>query len=249
MKKRLNILTAAVICVVLAGCGTSAPSDKSKEVKDEGYQTLIDGAWEHYDAAMGEMVMMSFTDQGEYSYHCACGEPVGNSDMYDTFKYTGNGKVHLECSFSDEVDEIEMDILYMDDDTLLINMNDDRIEFENRNNLEDPFPDGSLYNCDKCTGYISDSDGYDSVVEIGDKEVALAAADPSTRNVKLAENAEIYELYVNSTINDSGLPDKHECRYDKVTDLADITGRQAFTCYNADGEITKMVFYTIEVSE
>ena len=48
---------------------------------------FTDKEWLFYDEVSTEHLCLNFGNDGYYSYHCQCGEPVGDSDLYDTYEY------------------------------------------------------------------------------------------------------------------------------------------------------------------
>ena len=70
---------------------------------------FADKEWLFYDEVTSEHLVMYFGSDGTYSYHCQCGEPVGNSDIYENYKYNKDtGIITLFNSYDDSTDEIEI---------------------------------------------------------------------------------------------------------------------------------------------
>lgn len=254
MNKKIVLILVSVLCIGISGCGNKG-ADKS--VKDEAYALLAAGEWAHYDPNIGEMEILHFTEEDEFYYHCACGEPIGDSDLYDKYFYDGNGKIAIRCSFDKDIKEIDTEILYLDEKTLFIRMGEDIIEFFNEEKVKSIWEDGNLYNCDTCIEYMRDNDAYDAVVEIREDELVISPTDYDAdvsesagylRNVKIAEDAEFYELKVDSVVNDSGILEKHACTYNElskedVVNMLDASDAAAYIWYNDEVEISKIVFY------
>lgn len=155
MKKRLVII---ICCILLCGCQntTKQQTDKKEENFSE-YDLLVKGYWSHYDPIIGEMENMTLTKKGEFIYCCSCGEPINDSDLYDTYSYEEPGKITLRSS-DDQYSE-EIDILSIDDMMLLIKMEDDIIEFYNQKKMNNLSGYYEFQTCKKCMECIKDYDG------------------------------------------------------------------------------------------
>ena len=94
---------------------------------------LINGDWNSYDENIGENVGVAFLENGEYFYNCDCGEPVGASDAFDSYKYDAEKKT-IKLSGPDNFKD-EIKILYADDYFLVLKFSDNTTRvFENSNN-------------------------------------------------------------------------------------------------------------------
>lgn len=76
-----RVLILFIISLGLTGC-------RQKEgIKDALPKELMNREWFFYDETIGEHEIMRFKEDGSYSYHCACGEPIGDSDLYESYRY------------------------------------------------------------------------------------------------------------------------------------------------------------------
>lgn len=245
MVKKILLFLTIIVCIGITGC--------EKGASYEDYKLLQNAEWEHYNSVTGEMEIISFSKKKEFSYHCVCGEPVGDSDVYDKYSYTKEGNIIIK-SLSDKK---TIDVLHIDEICLLIKMDGKVIEFFNSDKVKSRWEHGSLYYCDKCTEYIKGCSGYDSVVEISMDEIVLAPEDYGTdgkeyadflRTVQLAEDVEFYKLDVDMVKDENDVFKSHDCTYEEISkeSLADMntkSGMEAFIWYNDNAQISKVVFY------
>ena len=107
-KSAVIIILAAVVILgaaaIIAQCLIFGGSDT--------HLFLCAGDWAHYDENIGENLNITFTEDGEYFYACDCGEPVGDSDLYDSYKY--NSKTGVITLSGPENDKAEAKLVYCD---------------------------------------------------------------------------------------------------------------------------------------
>ena len=249
MKKRLVII---ICCILLCGCQntTKQQTDKKEENFSE-YDLLVKGYWSHYDPIIGEMENMTLTKKGEFIYCCSCGEPVENSDLYDVYSYEENEKIKLKVSYDEHIDEVDIDIIYINENVLLIQMKDDRIEFYNSYKIENLSDNYDIQSCDQCIAYFKDYDGYCTVTKI-DKDIKLSFIDNTLindfRHVTMSDDIQFYHLKVDAVIIDSGLVDQHRCSYKQLSQkefikIIDESSKKAFHWYDDQEKIIKVVLY------
>lgn len=246
------LLMVLTIPMVLSGCKDSASKNKPNEKK-----LLTEGDWVHYNSTTCEEENIIFNKDNEYLYFCSCGEPVGNSDVYDTYSYDGDGKITLKASYEDGPEEIPVNILYIDDMTLLIDLRDDIVEFYNSKKMSNCLHTGYEETCDDCIYYLDGYDGYSTILKMSDSELEIAPAnyDGDTddlfkdykRTVTVPDDAKFYDLTANSSFkNEERI--NHECSFteltkDEVTTMLEDSSSSALLWYNNDGQITKVIFY------
>ena len=90
MKKTLALLMSIVMCLaIFAACKNDEPVDYSKYAFTE--------IWWTRDADNDEE-KIHFGADGSFSYSCACGDPVNDSDVCEGYKYDDETKtITLEC--------------------------------------------------------------------------------------------------------------------------------------------------------
>ncbi|MBQ4067853.1 MAG: hypothetical protein IJC76_01245 [Lachnospiraceae bacterium] len=250
MKKLFIFLFIITTSIGMSACKGSSSANENKKI-------LTEGDWEYFNAYIGETEGITFNKEGEYFYCCSCGEPVGDSDLYDTYSYDGKKTITLKASYDDGPKDILVNILYMDDKTLLLDMGDDIVEFYNANNSTNCVCAGETDNCDDCIAYLDGYDAYSTILSITNEDIEIVPAgyDGDTadlfedykRIVQLSDDVKFYSLFADSTFKDDERV-SHDCTYTELTQkdvtvmLEDSSG-SALIWYNKDGQITKMIFY------
>ena len=250
MKKTFILLFMIAIPISFSACKGSSTADGNKKI-------LTESDWEYYNASIGEGEGITFNKEGEYFYSCSCGEPVGDSDLYDIYSYDGKNTITLKASYDDSIEDMILKILYMDDMTLLLDMGDDIVEFYNANKSTNCLCAGSEDNCNDCIAYMDDYDGYSTILSMTADGMEIVSADYDgdtaelfedyKRVVKLSDDVKFYSLFVESVFKDEERVN-HDCTYTELTKedvstmLEDSSGG-ALIWYNKEGQITKMIFY------
>ena len=76
MRGRVVCLILSILSVlIMAGCSKTRTTEE-----------FMDKDWLFYNEVTAEHLCLNLGSDGSYSYHCQCGEPVGNSDVYDQYK-------------------------------------------------------------------------------------------------------------------------------------------------------------------
>jgi len=124
-------LVTAIVLIALGGCAQKPEpqQDRNPNRPDMDDKLLWDGDWAYYDHNIGEDILIHFGEDGSYVYRCDCGEPVGNSDIYDSYTYDGEEKTITLMGGSDR-DWIR--VLYADDNYLCLEFSDGVVSFRNR---------------------------------------------------------------------------------------------------------------------
>ena len=81
MKKIFLISLITILLTSMAAC-----QNTNDEPVDD-YAPFAEAEWEFYNEKTGEEDIIYFEEDGSFSYHCACGEPIGDSDVYDSYRY------------------------------------------------------------------------------------------------------------------------------------------------------------------
>lgn len=265
--KFIYYVLIVISILVLVGCSSENRAKSPKKAKfkivDETYKILVNGEWKHYDSNLGENLCISFLKNGEFYYHCECGEPVGDSDCYDKYEYKKGGKLRIYMS-EDKNDNKEIKILHYNDKCLNIELDGENIEFYNAKKSDNTFVHMYMYGCEKCNKELEKYSGYDSVISIDKKsnEMIVAPFDYEKgkddkgylRFVKLADNVQIYKLDIASETDDAGNLKEHKCSYKKVDDkdiekTIDKFSKCALITYNKNAEVDKVIFYKEKLKE
>lgn len=98
MKKfAYTIFLILSIFLFITGCTPSKKSQTPIEVS-----TFTDKEWSRETEADTEYI--SFSSNGNFSYYCACGEPVNDSDLCDGYTYDSNTKT-ITLNYFETTDE------------------------------------------------------------------------------------------------------------------------------------------------
>lgn len=212
--------------------------------KGDNCDFLINGNWECYDQNIGETIRMTFNKDGEYFYNCACGEPVGDSDAYDSYKYDANEKV-IKLSGPDTF-KSEIKILYWDEFYLVLKFPEYTRVFENAEKDIEEISYKKSVGLEKETPALFTALGFKN----GELKVAPFNYDGDARGMfkeniftlKVAENATF------KTISETFVNDKRTERDEKVLTEKDYEYfgeyySHGYTLFNDNGEIQKIIFY------
>ena len=99
MRGRLVCLILSILSVlIMTGCSEIMVTEE-----------FMDKDWLFYDEVTAEHLKLTFASDGTFSYHCQCGEGVGDSDLYDQYEYDEEaGIIKLFNSSDDATSEIEV---------------------------------------------------------------------------------------------------------------------------------------------
>ena len=118
MKK---IIVFLLMCISLIGCELNK--------KDYSEYSFTDVSWVRDNGHDIETIM--FKSNGDFSYFCACGNSVNDSDLCESYTYDNENKeIKLECieTTEDTVDIIR--IIDMSDDNFELDFNGEIRRFE-----------------------------------------------------------------------------------------------------------------------
>ncbi len=115
-KKTLRIILLITYIFLITAC----TSPNLKMFKRNDKLPIAGMGWTR-EADDGEVLV--FSEDGKFTYHCMCGNPVGNSDACDTYTYNKKTKeITLNCQG------------FVDDETIKLVSYDEKklvLEFEN----------------------------------------------------------------------------------------------------------------------
>lgn len=186
---------------------------------------------------------MSFTENSEFYYNCLCGEPVGNSDLYDSYELDiENKKIKLSGS-----KESTIDILSHNKYHILIRYEDKILDFMTME-MYDSVPE--MYA--ECTNYFEDYSACHSFAEYKDNTLTIAPPnyDGETHQNEILEKVKVVENVKFESV--SAIFTEADCStkvtYEKIPPKEAIehintNGSFGFIWYNDKLEVTKIVFY------
>lgn len=240
MKKLLTLIYAvlcSILVIFLASCSSA----------EDHPEFLTEHEWTHFTYC-DETI--SFGDDGSYAYHCACGSPVGDSDLYDTYTYS---ETTSEISLYPKSDDSIIRVLRYEKSRLLLEFSDGVKEFCDAGDplASNVHPDMD-YDPDN---YIQDFSSYLTIISRNGDSVTTAPAgydadypeyDEYLLDEKLAADARFYEWNLTITVTDEGeQPDSsyRKLSAQQVERLLDGGPAAGYVWYNDDAEIEKILFY------
>ena len=126
MRKRIFLIFCWLFIIVLiTGC-------KNKSVDYSNYD-FVNVNWTReteYDTEY-----LSFLPNGNFSYYCACGEPVNDSDLCETYTYNNETKtINLNCYETTSSMIKTIKIIKYDENTLELDFDGDIRKFTKEEN-------------------------------------------------------------------------------------------------------------------
>ena len=87
MKKKIIIIATIIIILGIGSFLILKYHNKKEDAKynDKLSELITQNNWERDGG--GDTEHISFREDGSYGYYCLCGNPVGNSDLYDMYAY------------------------------------------------------------------------------------------------------------------------------------------------------------------
>ena len=242
---KLKKLLSRILCFTLLLCIPACGSEADKKQKGTYPEFLTNHDWEYNTLSCTEI--LHFDETGGFSYYETCGNPVGNSDCYETYTYDEDKGVVTAYGYDDSVEDLEISVLRYTQDSLLVSIEGKIKEFYTYQDV--PGVIGDMY--DKVEGYSA----YMAIGDINDGMIETAPpnfdADAGglklVRQEKLSETASFY--YLNEeVIHVDGEEDKittefTELRREDVAPSEDNSFSAGYVWYNDNLEITKIVYY------
>ena len=95
MKKYISLLALVLVCVLMfTGCGKA--EKKEDEKVDYSKYSFTDGSWNR--DTENDIETIRFGADGSFTYYCACGNPVNDSDLCEGYTYDDSTKtITLNC--------------------------------------------------------------------------------------------------------------------------------------------------------
>ena len=126
MKKIIIIFLLGILC--LSGC-----MQNKKEEKDYSIYGFTDINWTRDSG--NDIETIKFESNGEFSYTCACGNPVNDADLCETYTYNNDTKeIKLECFEITEDTITTIKVVNFIDDILELEFDGELRTFKKENN-------------------------------------------------------------------------------------------------------------------
>lgn len=246
--KRITICVVMIAIIILcASCGGKGKAS----AKDVEFLTATE-YWYAYDEVTGEYEKMRFSEDFSFYWGCECGEPVGDSDLYELYAYDKEGQtIKLYNDYDDS--SMEVKVLDHSDYHLLLEVNGEVRDYTSvHSGLEIPESERYLagYNM---YAYFIEGSADSAVLGPFDYDGDIEYPENAMKTYVIADDAEFYEYQITKTLNvDSGeSTTKSDYRAIEGDDLEYLLNNGAgFIWFNDKLEITKAVFYgEIEIQE
>lgn len=123
MKKILVMIF--VCCILLIGCNSK---DVQQTKKDYSQYSFVDVHWTRTTEYDTEYIR--FYSDGYFSYSCACGNPVNDADICETYSYNDETKeIKLECDEPSKYTITTIKVIRYDENTLELDFDGDIRKF------------------------------------------------------------------------------------------------------------------------
>ena len=122
MKKIILVLLLGVLC--LTGC-----KDKKEKEIDYSKYSFTDVIWTR--DGVNDIDTIVFKSDGSFSYYCACGNPVNDSDLCESYVYNDETKeIKFDCFETTEEMITNIKIVEISEDILELDFNGEIKKFE-----------------------------------------------------------------------------------------------------------------------
>jgi hypothetical protein len=126
MKKNMIVFILAA-GLLLAGCGEQNETDYSEYL-------FTDVIWTRDNSHDIETII--FHGDGDFSYSCACGNPVNDSDLCESYTYNDETKeIKFDCIETTEEMVTSVKIIHLSETVLELDFNGETRKFEKENNI------------------------------------------------------------------------------------------------------------------
>jgi len=247
-KRLLCFILFFLIVLNLTGC--------SMEKSDSSYiqAEFTDKEWMFYDEVTAEHFNLFLGSDGTFCYYCDCGEPVGDSDVYDKYEYDSESRIiTLSNSYDDETKEIEV-----------IDYN----EYHLMVKIDGEFKDFSLIEMDASANFFafegeSYLEGYESrctIVDMKDGQIVYGPVnydpegtyeDGPFEEYAMAETVPVFDLTIKrylSIQDDQEYEEFYNVSFTEIGQediefILDSGAGLAFVWFDDELKVEKIVFY------
>ncbi len=246
MKRRNKffLIVGAAVLSMMTGCAKERALNCPEFLTKNEWQFETDSCME----------ILYFGEDGAFSYYEACGNPVGDSDLYEEYSYDEETGMITVYPYESGMEEMQIEVLRYDDESLLLKFDDEIKEFC----VETSFPFMYAESSDYIRGYSS----YVTILHMDHGIMITAPSDYDSeepadaeigREEKLAEDVEYYKLHIETMETEEGMEQLNSYAEISAEDAGQLMGESsvtAFIWYNMDVEIEKVVFFEeVTVSE
>lgn len=264
MKRRFLILlmaTAATLSLMACSEDVSQTTPTENEIEEdivynhdieEELLFLTKNEWAYYNPTIGEAETLTFGKDGTFFYNCECGEPIGDSDLYDMWKYDADNKtLYMTTSYKeDKPNDVPIELLRNDEYRIVVKINGEIKAFEKYDDYEKP---------NILDNYMSEMEGYSSYLTFNELKDGVLTVSPQYydgdvkehRDLKhdenIADDVQIKRIEIHSVVKENG-DSTNDIKYEDMT-MGDLEAEMkdsssgGFVWYNDDLEIVKIIIY------
>ena len=233
----------AVICLLLlCSCGKKSNFDSIKKEDIPHYEFVSNTSWESNTESC--TYSLSFGEGLTFSNSCSCGNPVGASDVAESYRYDTktNALTIIDC----DGEQLEKGkIIYVDDHFLILDLWDETVVYENtKNPLPEPHEIAAEYvNLDERTKAQLSVLGFeDGVLTLSAYDYDGDAAD-NYKKFRLAADDDIEFTTVSVTIKgDDVSVEASTLTEDDYKNIGEFY-HGGYVDIDSDGCIKSIVFY------
>ena len=178
---------------------------------------------------------ISFGADGSYCYYCACGSPVGDSDLYDSYTYD---ETTSEITLYPKGEEDHIKVLRYENGRLLLEFTDGIKEFFDSDDLQIsnavpcPYVDADQYigNYSSCTA-VSEKDGHIFTTAPSGTDTTSSDYQAYLLQETLSDDASFFEWSVLSPESDENnitTQSYEELSFQQVEEILKDTAQTAF---------------------
>ncbi len=250
--KKLLALTCVLFLLLFCGC--EKKTDKKTQAKIEISAPFAGKTWFFLDANRGSHDKLSLEKDGSFAYYCEAGEPVGDSDLYDFYRYDEkNCEIILYNNYDDNEKTIK--VLSFNVSNLLL-----QIDGEIRDFTYAEADLSSNFWWEKAPEYLTGYHLYRTITGISESKVSTAAFNYDTETdypkdteleFALSKDATFFDLVIFSQMevaDDLANEIYYDASYNEIS-LSDFEAyfengsTTAYMWLNGDMEIEKIVVF------
>ena len=243
MKRLIVCILLIAGLAVFAGCS----SERTASPKDVEFLTASDYWW-FYDAVSGESEKMSFSEDFTFYWGCACGEPIGASDLYELYDYDKETQI---ITLYNDYDNTSMKMKVLDYNDYHILLEIDGI-IKDYTSMEGMYGEPYIENLAEYLGgynmyaWFIEGQGRSVVVGPYDYDGDIEYPDNAFKNYPLSYDIEFYDLQV-TTVEDVDTGEaEQDVLYEQLTEREGFERLESgfgFIWFNDEMEIEKITFY------
>ena len=122
----------AIIIMLVCVCSSIFINLKYNEIENENIESdtleFVNIGWTR--DGFNDTEFIGFRDDGTFYYYCACGNPVNDSDLCESYTYDANeNTIRLNCEDIAETTITEIKIVSYEENKLVLDFNGDIREF------------------------------------------------------------------------------------------------------------------------